>query len=236
MHFLRRSVSVFHAFVGRNLLSRHHCRSTITQLDKMRIRLEPALKDNYMYLLIDETTGQCAAVDPVEPEKVPSQAVLSKIIRKMKQYSCIKICSEGSNQLIRKENGLSLTMLIFYNELVHLSVWTVPLTAKRGPNPEKTNIVPNFGLAWTPFLFDLKGICVFHISFFLLYQHSLVLYLKQKQRENDLPTIPSTIGEEKKINPFMRVRCTSVQKHASSTDPIEVMGFLRKEKDDFKPK
>jgi hydroxyacylglutathione hydrolase len=29
-----------------------------------------ALEDNYMYLIIDETTNQCAVVDPVEPLKV----------------------------------------------------------------------------------------------------------------------------------------------------------------------
>jgi hydroxyacylglutathione hydrolase len=29
-----------------------------------------ALTDNYMYLVIDETTNECAAVDPVEPMKV----------------------------------------------------------------------------------------------------------------------------------------------------------------------
>lgn len=32
-----------------------------------------ALQDNYMYLLIDEASKECAAVDPVEPEKVMDQ-------------------------------------------------------------------------------------------------------------------------------------------------------------------
>ena len=32
-----------------------------------------ALSDNYMYLLIDEASKECAAVDPVEPEKVMEQ-------------------------------------------------------------------------------------------------------------------------------------------------------------------
>ena len=32
-----------------------------------------ALEDNYMYLLIDEASKECAAVDPVEPEKVLNQ-------------------------------------------------------------------------------------------------------------------------------------------------------------------
>lgn len=29
-----------------------------------------ALSDNYMYLIIDEETNECAAIDPVEPKKV----------------------------------------------------------------------------------------------------------------------------------------------------------------------
>lgn len=36
----------------------------------MQVELVPALEDNYMYLLIDDATKSCAAVDPVEPEKV----------------------------------------------------------------------------------------------------------------------------------------------------------------------
>ncbi|KAH9503226.1 hypothetical protein Btru_068506 [Bulinus truncatus] len=37
---------------------------------KMRVKVLPALEDNYMYLIIDETTKECAVVDPVEPDKV----------------------------------------------------------------------------------------------------------------------------------------------------------------------
>lgn len=36
----------------------------------MRVRYVPALSDNYMYLLIDEKSKTCAAVDPVEPKKL----------------------------------------------------------------------------------------------------------------------------------------------------------------------
>ncbi|KAK3765991.1 hypothetical protein RRG08_002234 [Elysia crispata] len=35
----------------------------------MRVKVLPALQDNYMYLIIDETSNQCAVVDPVEPDK-----------------------------------------------------------------------------------------------------------------------------------------------------------------------
>lgn len=36
----------------------------------MKIRLIPALADNYMYLIIDEKTKEAAIVDPVEPQSV----------------------------------------------------------------------------------------------------------------------------------------------------------------------
>jgi len=36
----------------------------------MRIDIVPALSDNYMYLIVDEKTKECAAVDPVEPDKL----------------------------------------------------------------------------------------------------------------------------------------------------------------------
>lgn len=46
--------------------------------------------------------------------------------------------------------------------------------------------------------------------------------------------IPSTIGEEKKINPFMRVNEPSVQSHAGLSDGVATMAQIRKEKDTFK--
>lgn len=46
--------------------------------------------------------------------------------------------------------------------------------------------------------------------------------------------IPSTIGEEKLINPFMRVQQSSVQQHAGTNDGIATMAAIRKEKDSFK--
>lgn len=54
------------------------------------------------------------------------------------------------------------------------------------------------------------------------------------KRAANQPTIPTTIGQEKKYNPFMRVGEESVQKFAGSTDPVEVMRVLRKSKDGFK--
>ena len=47
-------------------------------------------------------------------------------------------------------------------------------------------------------------------------------------------TIPSTIGEEKSYNPFMRVEEASVQEHTKTSDGIAAMAALRTEKDGFK--
>ena len=38
----------------------------------MRVRIIPALQDNYMYLLVDEESKKAAIVDPVEPNSVRS--------------------------------------------------------------------------------------------------------------------------------------------------------------------
>ncbi|XP_029669485.1 hydroxyacylglutathione hydrolase, mitochondrial-like isoform X3 [Formica exsecta] len=54
------------------------------------------------------------------------------------------------------------------------------------------------------------------------------------QRANNLPTVPSTIKDEKLTNPFMRVHEPTVMKHAQQNDPIQTMSYLRREKDSFK--
>ena len=51
----------------------------------MRVKLIPALSDNYMYLLIDEVSKQCAVVDPVEPEKV--SIIIYVYVQHWKNYS-----------------------------------------------------------------------------------------------------------------------------------------------------
>lgn len=55
-----------------------------------------------------------------------------------------------------------------------------------------------------------------------------------EKRKKGLPTVPSTIGQEKRINPFMRVMMGAVQRHAGCADPTGTMQVIRKEKDSFK--
>lgn len=56
----------------------------------------------------------------------------------------------------------------------------------------------------------------------------------KEQRANNLPTIPSSIEEELKTNPFMRVDNSAVQKHCRTSEPVSTMGFLREEKNNFR--
>ena len=58
--------------------------------------------------------------------------------------------------------------------------------------------------------------------------------IKQLRADN-LPTVPSTIGEELATNPFFREQSLSIQKHLKMTDktPVEVFAAVRKLKDSF---
>lgn len=54
-------------------------------------------------------------------------------------------------------------------------------------------------------------------------------------RENKQPTVPSTIGEELKTNPFFRENSASIQQHLKMQNkkPVEIFAALRKLKDSF---
>lgn len=56
----------------------------------------------------------------------------------------------------------------------------------------------------------------------------------QAMRKENKPTVPSTIGEEKEINPFMRIHTKPLQWRADTEDPIKTMGYIRSEKDNFR--
>ncbi|CAG8489681.1 7809_t:CDS:1 [Acaulospora colombiana] len=57
---------------------------------------------------------------------------------------------------------------------------------------------------------------------------------KIKWASQQRQTIPSTIGDERNFNPFMRVGEDSLKKATGKEDPIEVMGTLREMKNNFK--
>ncbi|XP_060757600.1 hydroxyacylglutathione hydrolase, mitochondrial [Neoarius graeffei] len=63
--------------------------------------------------------------------------------------------------------------------------------------------------------------------------HRKLAWAKEKYNNGE-PTIPSTMADEFTFNPFMRVSEKSVQMHAGTSDPIDTMRSIRKEKDGFR--
>ena len=63
---------------------------------------------------------------------------------------------------------------------------------------------------------------------------------EQDKRDRGVPTVPSTIGEERDTNPFLRCEVPEVRAAASAragrplTDPVEVFATLREWKNDFR--
>ena len=51
--------------------------------------------------------------------------------------------------------------------------------------------------------------------------------------QDKLITVPSTIGQEKLFNPFLRVNEQSLQMMVGKTDPVEVLHTLREMKNNF---
>ena len=57
----------------------------------------------------------------------------------------------------------------------------------------------------------------------------------QERRDKGLTTIPSTIDEELKYNPFMRVDTPEMQQRCGTQSGVDTMNYLRNEKDNFSP-
>ncbi|KAL9239889.1 hypothetical protein vseg_014167 [Gypsophila vaccaria] len=56
----------------------------------------------------------------------------------------------------------------------------------------------------------------------------------QKKRKTGLPTVPSTIGVELEINPFMRVDISELQAKVGCNSPVEALREIRKMKDNWR--
>jgi hydroxyacylglutathione hydrolase len=53
------------------------------------------------------------------------------------------------------------------------------------------------------------------------------------KRKRGEPTVGSTLADERRHNPFMRVAEPSFAARYGGADPVTVLGKVRKEKDDF---
>jgi hydroxyacylglutathione hydrolase len=55
----------------------------------------------------------------------------------------------------------------------------------------------------------------------------------KNKRDNDIATIPSLLGEEKRTNPFLRWDTVALQSTSGMSDPVKVFGKIRGMKDNF---
>ncbi|XP_025831861.1 hydroxyacylglutathione hydrolase, mitochondrial-like [Agrilus planipennis] len=255
----------------------------------MKVRILPALSDNYMYLIIDEKTNDAVVIDPVEPDAVlkaveEENVNLTKILvthyhwdhtdgneeliklskKKLKVFGgdiripaltdqikhgdlifvgniriecistpchtvgdiCYFMTSEDDQPIVFTGDTLFIAGCGRFVEGTAQQMYTA-LIEKLGNLPENTKVycgheytLQNLNFAKTVEPKNEKIV-------------EKILWATGK-RNMQKPTVPSTIAEEKDINPFMRVIIKSVQKHAKKNNPIETMATIREEKNSFK--
>lgn len=257
---------------------------------KMKVKILPALDDNYMYLIIDETTKVAAVVDPVEPRKVlkavadEGDVTLTSVLTTHHHWDH----AGGNAELVQLQTGLkvyggdintgALTKQVEHAEEISIGslLVTCLLTPchtrghtcyyvvdkqKGGPPAVFTGdtlfsagcgkffegTAEQMYTALVKILGSLPDDTLVYCGHEytannLLYAehvepaNTAVLerleWAKGKKKAKE-PTVPSTIGEEKLFNPFMRVDEASVQEHVGKHDPVMVMESLRNEKNNF---
>jgi len=268
----------------------YHSAQKVVDQNTMKVRILPALSDNYMYLLMDPATKEAAIVDPVDPESV-IQAVreegvtLTTLLTTHHHWDH----AGGNADLVKKVPGLvviggddridGLTRKVGQNDEVqvggisirclltpchtsgHVCYYVTQDSDKavftgdtlflggcgrffEGTAPEMYNALgailgslPGETLVYCGHEYSLQNLAFgAHVEPGNQVIKSKIKWcLEQRALSPALPTVPSTIDEEKAINPFMRVCEPSVQAHTATKDPVETMAALRHEKDDFKP-
>jgi len=254
----------------------------------------PALSDNYMYLLMDDTTRQAAIIDPVEPDTVLAAVKeegvnLTTVLTTHHHWDH----AGGNKELVNKMSGLTViggddridgvTRHVSHGD--ELDVGSVHVTCLSTPCHTTGHVCyyvtqPGHGdekIVFTGDTLFLGGCGRFFegtaeemyealvgklgslpgdTKVYCGHEYSLqnlafgahvepdnkviaekISWCKSVREKSPAePTVPSTIAEEKLINPFVRVHESSVQHHAKQSKPIDTMRALRREKDDFKAK
>ncbi|XP_054712648.1 hydroxyacylglutathione hydrolase, mitochondrial-like [Uloborus diversus] len=254
----------------------------------MKVKILPALDDNYMYLIIDEVTKNAAIVDPVEPKKV-----LEAVAEEGVELTTILTTHHhwdhagGNSELVQLKKGLkvfggdaniaALTDRVSHgNEFkvgsLEVKCLLTPCHTKGhvcyfvedksggppavftgdtlfsagcgkffegtpdqmytalvkilGSLPDNTQVYCGHEYTANNLLFAA------HVEPNNGVIHHKLIWAKNKKSAGE-PTVPSTIGDEKSFNPFMRVNEADVQKHTGVSDPVAVMGKLRDQKNNF---
>lgn len=267
-----------------------HSNPVTLSYNALKIKVLPALGDNYMYLVIDSATNEAAIVDPVDPDTVIKTAneenvnlttVLTthhhwdhaggnaELVDKMKGKNLQVVGGDDRiPKLVKKvQNGdqfklgtssvkcLTTPCHTTGHVCYHITTDEQDTVVFTGDtlfiagcgrffegNGKMMNDALNVKLASLPD--DTKVFCgheytVSNLKFAVTVEpnnadikNKLQESIRLRSEKN--PTVPSTIGEEKKINPFMRVNLDSVKQFAKKTEVIDTMDHIRHLKDNFK--
>ncbi|KAG8194465.1 hypothetical protein JTE90_013223 [Oedothorax gibbosus] len=254
----------------------------------MKVKILPALDDNYMYLVIDENTGKAGIVDPVNPKSVMAKVSeenvdLTTILTTHHHYDH----AGGNADLLTMKPGLKvlggdanisgLTDQVSHGDAFQIGNLNIKclltpchtrghicyfIEDPSGGSPAVFTGDTLFSAGCGKFfegtpdqmyqaLVKILGSLPDDTQVYCGHEYTAnnLLYAAHVEPGNQVvldklewakgkkaagePTVPSTIGDEKTFNPFMRVHEPSVQKHAGNTNPVEVMAALRNEKNHF---
>ncbi|CAH1645370.1 unnamed protein product [Spodoptera littoralis] len=258
------------------------------QYSNMDVKILPALKDNYMYLLVDKATNEAAVVDPVETKTVlqavhDHQLKLTTVLTTHHHWDH----AGGNEELANQVPGIevyggddrigALTKKVEHNTIFNIGnlmvqcLFTPCHTMGHICYYVTTPGEGSEGVVFTGDTLFLAGCGRFfegnaeqmynafsilgslpdntkvycgheytlqNLKFALHVEPSNNEILKkiawsELRREEGKPTVPSTIGEEKSYNPFMRVYEAEVMQHANAQNAIQAMKNIRLEKDSF---
>lgn len=273
-------------------IGRYHSIQTNINHTSMKVKILPALSDNYMYLLMDEKTKEAAIVDPVEPKTVlaaveETGANLTTVLTTHHHWDH----AGGNKQLVSlfdkplrvlggDDRIEALTQKVGHGDKIKVGSLDIeclftPCHTQghicyniTSPEPEHSSAVftgdtlfiggcgkffEGNAVEMHKALIQILGSLPDHTHVYCGHEYAIQnlsfglhvepnnkaiqdkLAWVHERRDKSLPSVPSTIGEEKQINPFMRVTEAPVQEHAGTTEAVATMAAIRCEKDNWKP-
>ncbi|XP_026636329.1 hydroxyacylglutathione hydrolase-like protein isoform X3 [Microtus ochrogaster] len=221
----------------------------------MKVKVISVLEDNYMYLIIEEHTREAVAVDVAVPKRLLEIAgregvSLTTVLTTHHHWDHTR----GNAELVHLQPGLAvmgadericaLTRRLAHGEelqfgAIHVRCLLTPghtsghmcyfLWEDECPDP--------------PALFSGDALSVAGCGWHLedtaqqMYQ-SLTKTLgtlppQTKRDDDDIPTVPSTLGEELLYNPFLRVTEDPVREFTGQVAPAQVLEVLCRERARF---
>uniref|UniRef100_A0A069DYH6 hydroxyacylglutathione hydrolase n=1 Tax=Panstrongylus megistus TaxID=65343 RepID=A0A069DYH6_9HEMI len=272
-----------------SLIGAREAHSSILNINMtgMKIKVLPALGDNYMYLVVDESTKEAAVVDPVEPASVVKAVTdegvkLTKVLTthhhwdhaggNKKMVKAIPVPVYGGDDRIealtdKVSDGYKLKIGQLDVECLstpcHTGGHICYVVSNPGQSPAvftgDTLFVAGCGRFFEgtadqmcTALLDKLGTLPDDTQVYCGHEYTTTnlkfaktlepnnsdvtekLNWAEATRNQQKPTVPSTIGEEKKYNPFMRVKNQTLQKKCGCTDAVSTMQYVRRLKDNFK--